>query len=80
MDDLSAIAPKDSDTKLIVSWSLPGSLHRDVNINQYYVMVTNYSLEFVATKTIPANKTSANITGLGSIKSSIKISINMTSL
>ena len=64
MDDLSAIAPIDSDTELIISWSPPEG-HSDPNINRYYVMVTNYSLDLVATKTVPANTTSINITGLG---------------
>lgn len=73
VNDLLAISHSDSDSELIVSWSPPEG-HSDTDINQYYVRVTNYSLDLVANKTIPANTTSVNITDLGKFfMGSIKI-------
>ena len=64
VNDLLAISQRDSDSELVVSWSSPEG-HSDAYINQYYVRVTNYSLDLVANKTVPANTTSINITDLG---------------
>jgi hypothetical protein len=64
VNNLSAIAGKDSDSELVISWSVPEG-HSEAYISQYYVRVTNYSLDLVATKTVPANTTSITITGLG---------------
>ncbi len=66
MNNLSAIAGKDSDSELVISWSAPEG-YSEAHISQYYVRVTNYSLDLVAAKTVPANTTSINITGLGQL-------------
>ena len=70
--NLSATAPiVGSDTELTVSWSPPEEGHGSdaaASISQYYVMVTNYSLDFVTAMTVPANTTSTTISGLGEHK------------
>ena len=60
---LTAIAPEGSDTILTVSWSTP--LQSSSIISQYYVTVTNYSLAPVTNVTVPGERTSINVTGLG---------------
>ena len=75
MHGLSAIAPKDSDTALIVSWDGPPVVHSEL-LDIYYVMVTNYSLALVANLTVSRDTTSTTVTGLGEERYSIHIAGN----
>ena len=60
---LSAVAPDGSLTMLTVTWSAPAQ--PSGTVAQYFVVVTNYSLAFVTSKTVPGDTTSTSVTGLG---------------
>ena len=61
--ELSAIAPEESSTTLIVSWRIPANFSGVVS--QYYVIVTNYSNTSVADRSVPGDVTSTMVTDLG---------------
>ena len=63
VEGLSAIAPLGSNEVLTISWSVP--TESGGVISSYYVIVTNYSFDPVRSMSIPGDKTSTNVTGLG---------------
>lgn len=68
---LSAVAPDGSLTMLNVTWSAPAQ--PSGTVAQYFVIVTNYSLAFVTSKTVPGDTTSTSVTGLGKSSSGRKV-------
>ena len=61
--DLLAMPPDGSDTILNVSWKPPPESNGVITL--HYVIVTNYSLDSVATLTLHGDTTSTTVTGLG---------------
>ena len=68
---LSAVAPQDSDTALIVSWN------PTAEVDVYRVIVTNYSLALVTDLAIPGDTISITVTDLGEHqKASVYLHVN----